>query len=44
MRDAEMLMEIEDFNEGFNQPAYRGMRIDDQRMPGGSSQHGWSGL
>jgi hypothetical protein len=26
MRDAEMLAEIEDFIEGFNQPAWRGMR------------------
>ena len=27
MRDEEMLPEIEDFIEGFNQPIYRGMRI-----------------
>jgi hypothetical protein len=26
MRDEEMLAEIEDFLEGFNQPTYRGMR------------------
>ena len=26
MRDEEMLEEIEDFLEGFNQPTYRGMR------------------
>jgi hypothetical protein len=28
MRDEEMMAEIEDFLEGFNQPAYRGMRIN----------------
>jgi hypothetical protein len=28
MRDEEMLAEIEDFIEGFNQPTYRGMRIN----------------
>ena len=28
MRDEEMLAEIEDFLEGFNQPTYRGMRIN----------------
>jgi hypothetical protein len=27
MRDEEMLAEIEDFVGGFNQPTYRGMRI-----------------
>jgi hypothetical protein len=27
MRDEEILAEIEDFIEGFNQPTYRGMRI-----------------
>jgi hypothetical protein len=27
MREEQMLAEIEDFIEGFNQPAYRGMRI-----------------
>jgi hypothetical protein len=32
MRDEEMLQEIEDFIEGFNQPTYRGMRINDQRV------------
>jgi hypothetical protein len=30
MRDEEMLAEIEDFLEGFNQPTYRGMRINVQ--------------
>jgi hypothetical protein len=38
-RDAE----IEDFIEGFNQPTYRGMRINGQRVATWSSQHGWSG-
>jgi hypothetical protein len=43
MRDEEMQAEIEDFIEGFNQPTYRGMRINDQRVATWSSQHGWSG-
>jgi len=43
MRDEEMLAEIEDFIEGFNQPTYRGMRINGQRVAAWSSQHGWSG-
>jgi hypothetical protein len=42
MRDAEM--EEEDFLEGFNQPTYRGMRIDGQRVPVWSSRNGWSGM
>ena len=32
MRDEEMLAEIEDFIEGFNQPTYRGMRINGIRV------------
>jgi hypothetical protein len=28
MRDEEMLAEIEDFIEGFDQPTYRGIRIN----------------
>ena len=43
MRDEEMLAEIEDFIEGFNQPTYRGMRVNGQRVATWSSQHGWSG-
>jgi hypothetical protein len=43
MRDEEMLAEIEDFLEGFNQPTYRGMRVNGVRVPTCSSQHGWSG-
>jgi hypothetical protein len=35
--------EIDDFIEGFNQPAYRGMRINGQRVATRSSEHGWSG-
>jgi hypothetical protein len=31
MWDEEMLAEIEDFIEGFNQPTYRGMRVNGQR-------------
>jgi hypothetical protein len=42
MRDEEMLAEIEDFIEGFNQPTYRGMRINGVRVATWSSQHGWS--
>jgi hypothetical protein len=37
-------VEIEDFIEGFNQPTFRGMRINGQRVASWSSQHGWSGL
>ncbi len=44
MRDEEMLAEIEDFLEGFNQPTYRGMRINGVRVPVWSSQRGMSGL
>ena len=44
MRDEEMLAEIEDFIEGFNQPTYRGRWGDGQRVPVWSSQHGWSGM
>jgi hypothetical protein len=43
MRDGELETEIEDFLEGFNQPTWRGMRIDGVRVPVWSSQHGWSG-
>jgi hypothetical protein len=39
IRDAE----IEDFIEGFNQPNYRGMRINGVRVATWSSQTGWSG-
>jgi hypothetical protein len=42
MRDEEMLAEIEDFIEGFNQPTYRGMRINGVHPATWSSQHGWS--
>jgi hypothetical protein len=44
MRDEEMLAEIEDFIEGFNQPTYRGMRINGQRVATWSSRNGWSGM
>jgi hypothetical protein len=43
MRDEEMNAEIEDFLEGFNQPTYRGMRVNGVRIATWSSQHGWSG-
>ena len=44
MRDAEMLAKIEDFIEGFNQPTYRGMRVNGIRVATWSSQRGMSGL
>jgi hypothetical protein len=40
MQDEEMLAEIEDFIEGFNQPTYRGMRINGQRVATWSSRDG----
>jgi hypothetical protein len=43
MREEQTLAEIEDFIEGFNQPTYRGLRINGQRVATWSSQHGWSG-
>jgi hypothetical protein len=43
MKHAQMEAEIEDFLEGFDQPTYRGMRIDGVRVATWSSQHGWSG-
>jgi hypothetical protein len=43
MNDAETDAEIEDFLEGFNQPTYRGMRINGQRVATWSSRDGWSG-
>jgi hypothetical protein len=32
MKDAEMEAEIEDFLKGFNQPTYRGTRVDGVRV------------
>jgi hypothetical protein len=43
MRDEEMNAEIEDFLEGFNQPTYRGMRVNGVRVATWSSRDGWSG-
>ena len=43
MRDEGMLAKIEDLLEGFNQPTYRGMRINGQRVATWSSRDGWSG-
>jgi hypothetical protein len=43
MKDAEIDAEIEDVLEGFNQPTYRAMRVNGQRMATWSSPHGWSG-
>jgi hypothetical protein len=39
-----MLAEIEDFLEGFNQPTWRGVRVNGERVPVWSSRNGWSGL
>jgi hypothetical protein len=44
MRDEEMMAEIEDYLEGFNQPTYRGMRVNGVRVRTWSTQHGCSGL
>jgi hypothetical protein len=43
MLDGEMMAEIEDFIEGFNQTTFSGMRINGVRVATWSSQHGWSG-
>jgi hypothetical protein len=43
LREEQTLAEIEDFIEGFNQPTYRGMRINGVRVPTWSSRNGWSG-
>jgi hypothetical protein len=40
IKGAEMEAEIEDFLEGFNQPTYRGMRVNGVRAATWSSQHG----
>jgi hypothetical protein len=37
------MAEIEDFLGGFNQPTYRGLRINGVRVATGSSRDGWSG-
>jgi hypothetical protein len=44
MKDAEMEVEIEDFLEGFKQPAWRGTRVNGERVPVWSSRNGWSGM
>jgi hypothetical protein len=44
MREEQTLAEIEDFIEGFNQPIYRGMRVNGVRVATWSSQRGMSGL
>jgi hypothetical protein len=43
MNDAETDAEIEDFLEGFNQPTYRGMRVNGVRVATWSSKDGWFG-
>ena len=37
-------MEIEDFLEGFNQPTYRGMRVNGQRVARGHPSMGGLGI
>ena len=37
MREEEMLAEIEDFIEGFNQPTFRGIRINGRRCRRGQA-------
>jgi hypothetical protein len=44
MKDGEMEAEIEDFLEGFNQPTYRGMRVNGVWVTTWSSHRGMSGL
>ena len=39
----EIMAEIEDFIDGFNQPTYRGMRINGVRVPVLSSRSGLNG-
>jgi hypothetical protein len=41
MKEAEIEAEIEDFLEGFNQPTYRGMRVNGVRVATWSSRDGW---
>jgi hypothetical protein len=43
LQDEEMNAEIEDFIEGFNQPTYRGMRVNRVWVAIWSSRDGWSG-
>jgi len=43
MRDEEMLAEIEDFIEGFNQPTYRGMRIEGSGFRSGQASTAGAG-
>src|SRR6201987_3088337 len=40
LRDEEMEAEIEDFLQGFDQPTYRGMRVNGQRVATWSHDHG----
>ena len=40
MGDEEMMAEIEHYLEGFNQPNYRGMRVNGVRVQTWSSQPG----
>ena len=43
MREEEINAEIEDFLEGFNQPTWRGTRINGVWVATWSSRDGWSG-
>ena len=44
MRDQQTLAEIEDFIEGFNQPTYRGMRVNAPRVATGALSTGGRGM
>jgi hypothetical protein len=43
MREEQTLAEIEGFIERFNQPTYRGMRVNGVLVATWSSSDGWSG-
>jgi hypothetical protein len=43
MKDAEIGAEIGDFLEGFNQPTYRGMRVNGARVASGRASTAGAG-
>ena len=43
MKEAEIEAEIEDFLEGFNQPTYRGMQVNEVRVATWSRPYDWRG-
>ena len=42
--DEERRPRSENFLQSFNQPTYRGMRVNGVRVATWSSRHGWSGM